>query len=953
MKWFTRTLIAWLGLALLSPQVARAQDTSLSGIVTDSTDARLPGVTVTALHVDTGNTFAGVTDVTGQYQISGMRTGVYRVTAELQGFRPVTQDKVELLVGQRAVVNIRMTLSSLEESVTVTADAPLVDVSQSKLGGNVDARQVQELPVNGRNWMQLTMLTPGSRTNTVGDSPTLATSAGSFQLNLDGQQVTQLIAQTGYGQPRFSRDAMSEFQFITSRFDATQGRSSGAQVNAVTKSGTNNYSGTLSGYFRSDNFNAADFIVHRVLPYSDQQVSGTTGGPIVKNVAHFFAYYEGERNPQSFTFTSPYPAFNIAPLVGTSTQKLGGGRLDVQLKQSMHLMARTNGWLGNLPYDPSFCGGATLHPSRCSYLNRKSGNAFVSLTQTLGARGFNEIKVGWSHIASDQGGIVPNAPQINLSGYSVGPTSYMPLKLWQNTPHLRDDFTWIIDAWGRHDLKLGGEFLNLHTDVLWSIFRYGQIDAIVGRPSADQLNAIFPVWDNPSTWNINALSPFTLNYHKSVGNYFFKENQTDFGTWAQDNWQVTPRLTLNLGVRYDAMLGSLAEDLIVPPFRPVAEGHDLNNFVPRTGFALTLPDQKTVVRGGWGKYFAGLTDQWRQHTIINQIAAVPEATNTGRANFLLDPYNGLTPTYDSVIAPGSPYRREIAQGTVTSPNVRTPYSYQASAGVQRQIGQDMSFQADYVWTGERNRENSRQINLTYDAVTGINKPFTDISTRPFPVWGSVSMRFADGRSNYNALETAFSKRFSHHWQGSATYTLSSYKDLDPVRLLPGCQYLMSAPGVCNVPVPTRVEYGGGDYGYAVGDQRHRAVFNAIWELPYGFQASGLYFYGSGARFATTYGTDQRNSASSSPRVRPNGTIVPRNDFVGHPLHRVDLRFLRHFPLGGKARVDGIIELFNVFNHANYGSYVTSENNAAYGQPVQNVALEYQPRMMQLGFRVAF
>lgn len=927
-----------------------AQDTSIAGTVTDATEARMPGVTVTALHVQTGNTFIGVSDATGQFVVAGLRTGVYKVTAELQGFRPVAQDNVEILVGQRAVVNFRMVLSTVEESVTVTGTTPLVDVSQSKLGGNVDTRQVQELPVNGRNWMQLTMLTPGSRTNAVGDSPTLATSAGSFQLNLDGQQVTQLIAQTGYGQPRFSRDAMAEFQFVTSRFDATQGRSSGAQVNAVTKSGTNSFSGTLSGYFRSDKFNAEDFIVKRVLPYSDQQVSGTFGGPIKLNQAHFFGYFEGERNPQSFTFTSPYPAFNIPPLVGTNTQRLAGARTDFQLKPSMHLMARANGWIGKLPYDPTFCGGATFHPSRCSYLNRESGNAFISLTQTLGARAFNEVKGGWSHISSDQAGIVPFTPQIVLSGYSIGQTSYMPLRLWQNTPHIRDDFSLVLDGAGRHELKIGGEFLNLHTDVIWSMFLYGQIDAILGRPSVDALQAMFPVWNDPSTWNLNALSPLTLNYHKGYGSFFFKENQTDWGTWIQDDWQVTRRLTLNLGLRYDVMLGSLAEDLVVAPFRPEPEGHDLNNVAPRTGFAFTLND-KTVIRGGWGKYYAGLTDQWRQHTIINQIAAVPEATNNGRGNFLLDPYNGQLPTYDSVVAPNSPYRREIAQGTITSPNVRTPYSFQASAGVQRQLRSDMSLQADYVWTGERNRENSRQINLTYDAATGINKPFTAISTRPYPIWGSVSMRFADGRSNYHALETAFTKRFSNRWQASATYTLSAYKDLDPVRLLPGCDYLMSAPGVCNVAVPIRPEYGG-EYSYAVGDQRHRAVFNGIWELPYSFQLSGLYFYGSGARFPTTYGTDQRNSASSSPRVRPNGTIVPRNSLVGKPLHRADMRLLRHFK-AGTLKVDGILELFNVFNHANYGSYVTSENSTAYGQPVQNVAVEYQPRMMQLGFRVVF
>jgi len=238
-----RTIVLWATFVTLIaiPLRVDAQEVSLAGAVIDTTDARLPGVSITALHVDTGNTFVGISDPSGQYQISGLRTGIYKMTAELQGFRSVTQENIELLVGQRAVVNFKMALSAMAETVLVTAESPLVDISRSKLGGNVDTRQVQELPVNGRNWMQLTMLTPGSRTNTVGDSPTLATSAGSFQLNLDGQQVTQLIAQTGYGQPRFSRDAMQEFQFVTSRFDATQGRSSGAQVNAVTKSGTNIY----------------------------------------------------------------------------------------------------------------------------------------------------------------------------------------------------------------------------------------------------------------------------------------------------------------------------------------------------------------------------------------------------------------------------------------------------------------------------------------------------------------------------------------------------------------------------------------------------------------------------------------------------------------------------------------------------------------------------------------
>jgi hypothetical protein len=134
---------------------------------------------------------------------------------------------------------------------------------------------------------------------------------------------------------------------------------------------------------------------------------------------------------------------------------------------------------------------------------------------------------------------------------------------------------------------------------------------------------------------------------------------------------------------------------------------------------------------------------------------------------------------------------------------------------------------------------------------------------------------------------------------------------------------------------------------ATTDQRHRAVFNGIWDVGYGFQLSGLYFYGSGQRFATTYGGGDRT------RLRPDGSIVPRNPFVGLPIHKVDARIQRRFGLGGRRGVDGILEVYNLFNHANYGSYTLAESNASYGKPIQNIGLAYQPRMVQLGFRIAF
>jgi len=148
---------------------------------------------------------------------------------------------------------------------------------------------------------------------------------------------------------------------------------------------------------------------------------------------------------------------------------------------------------------------------------------------------------------------------------------------------------------------------------------------------------------------------------------------------------------------------------------------------------------------------------------------------------------------------------------------------------------------------------------------------------------------------------------------------------------------------------------GSEYTLATSDQRHRAVLNGIWDAGYGLQLSGIYFYGSGRRYGNSYGGDLRDSGGggSSARLRPDGTIVPRNTLVGRPIHRVDLRVQRHFPIAGNHGIDGIVEMFNLFNHENFGSYTTQESNRNYGNPAFNSAVAYQPRMLQLGFRLTF
>src|ERR1051325_8983807 len=307
---------------VLAPLAAFAQEATLSGTISDSTGGVLPGVTVTATHVATGNTFVAVTDERGGYRMP-VRVGVHKVSAELTGFGTVTRE-IDLLVNQTAVINLQLAPSTLQESVTVTGEAPLIDTSQSSLGANIDPKQMSELPVNGRNFMDLTLLAPGSRQNAVAETPINSSSVNiTFQLNLDGQQVTNQVA-LSFGQPRYSRDSIGEFEFVTNRFDASQGRSSGVQVNAITKSGTNTPTGTFSGYFRDSKFNGKDPVAGVVLPYQDQQISTTFGGPIIKDRIHYFLNYEFEREPQTYVYNTPYPKFNTT-LSGARRQDTEAG----------------------------------------------------------------------------------------------------------------------------------------------------------------------------------------------------------------------------------------------------------------------------------------------------------------------------------------------------------------------------------------------------------------------------------------------------------------------------------------------------------------------------------------------------------------------------------------------------------------------------------------------------
>src|SRR5882762_10021003 len=456
--------------ALLAlPVAGYAQEATINGMVIDFTGGVLPGVTVTAVHEASGNTFEAVTDQRGIFRVLA-RAGVYRITAMLPGFATVTRTGLELLVGQQAVVNLQLALSTVQESVSVTGEAPLISTTTSSIGGNVDPRQTQELPVNGRDWLALSTLAPGMRANATDLGPTTGERNGNreFQLNMDGQEVS--VAQGGNrGQPRFSRDAIAEFQFLASRFDATQGRSTGLQVNAITKSGSNISSGSFSGYFRDDAFNAADFLAGSVLPYSNQQLSATYGGPILRDRLHYFANYEYEREPGTQTFNTPYPSFNIQ-LTGTRRTDMAGLRLDYQFSPRMRLMTRGNVFNYTNPYEAQQTGQQVGgHPAGTESFTRHSDELFATLTQVLGNGLVNEIRGGFNGHVYQTGnytlrpdhpqaanGITYGHPRITFRGFQFVGNRRTPQNSSAKVYQLRDDMTLSFNSRGRHDVKLGG-----------------------------------------------------------------------------------------------------------------------------------------------------------------------------------------------------------------------------------------------------------------------------------------------------------------------------------------------------------------------------------------------------------------------------------------------------------------------------------------------------------------
>jgi hypothetical protein len=272
----------------------------------------------------------------------------------------------------------------------------------------------------------------------------------------------------------------------------------------------------------------------------------------------------------------------------------------------------------------------------------------------------------------------------------------------------------------------------------------------------------------------------------------------------------------------------------------------------------------------------------------------------------------------------------------------------------------MAVDADYVFVATRHATYSLDVNLAYNPATGYNYAFGDRTRKPYASsgWDSVAMSLTEADDNYQALQMSLTKRMSSNWQASATYSLSGQEGFQRAPIAPGCSqpFTVTSSGgfACDVPFtlhPALVEE-----WYDMGAQHHRLTFNGIWQLPYAFQVSGLYIFGDNGLATPITGLDVLATGSTTlggtTRVRQNGTLIERNSFDRDSLSRLDMRLQRRFTFG-RVSLDGMMEVFNLFNRANYGTWVENESNARFGQPSDNPNIAFKPRVLQFGFRTAF
>ncbi len=887
-------------------QIAQGE---LRGTVVDESGGVLPGVTVTATHVETGTSRTTTTGANGDYLMPAMPLGTYKVTAELSGFSTIVREGFRLGVGEAISINFSMKVAQVQETLTVTGEAPLIDTKKSDLTGSVDPEQVQQLPLNGRNWLDLVSMVPGAR-GVLGDIRAGASGNDAARYQMDGLNVTG--QGTGGETQTYSQEVVGEVQVLTNRYDAEYGRVTGAVINAVTKAGSNAYHGSGYYYLRDDKMDATNWLTRTVTPLHQDQPGLTAGGPIVHDKMFFFGGYEHQASDvtnRPTTGNSRYDVNVDAP----QSRHLINARIDDQINNNHRLFFRTDPFH---EYRASEGVGGRNTATAGDNYNAAQVDGVVGETWVVNSRLVNEVRAGEFYFHKELEAIAA-IPRLSFPSAIFGPASNNPQWWREQIFQANDTVSYLLPtSHGDHHMKAGFQYQRSYYQGELPSASYGQ----------------FNFSKNPTNFADPSTYPAPTSYSISIGDFHYNYVNPAYGAFYQDDWSLTSRLTLNLGLRYDLEPSVTNPGYEVPAVESGTRSVPYTNFAPRVGFAYDVRgDGKSVIRGGVGRYYGNI--------LLN--IPMNEVRNRNRQAQLTI----LNPSFTNPLGGAETLDQLLAQPrglVIMSNDYNAPRQDQVSIGLAQEVGPRFAVHADFVHLNGHFLPMSVSTNFFENTTLAVPINPT-VAGRPYPQYQNITDYESVGTSRYDAVQIGATQRRTANgrveFQGS--YTLSWTKDSTDANRF----------GTVNNPFNI-----GNEYAVAANDQRHRFVGNVTGYLPFGIDASAILFVGSPEPINIVTSLDPFGLGITTGRwLDAQGDVLPKNGALAQWTKKVDLRLVKEFPLLGRARVQGMLDIFNVFNTPNYDptTYGAVYGTATYLQPAYSSNLFYQPRMLQIGARITY
>ena len=968
-----------LGVAALAGSPAYAQQTTgnITGRIVDSQGAAVPGVTVTGKNTQTGFTRVDVSDSEGVYRLNALPVGTYDLQAELQGFSKVENKGVTINVGQSLDIGLTMKVANMSETVTVTGESPLIETRSSSVGGVVDVARIENLPLNGRQFANLAATIPGVGLGFHSDP----TKSSQYSPQVNGGNGRNVNYQIDGGDnnddtvggllQNFPLEAIQEFNFVTQRFKAEYGRSNGGVMNIVTKSGTNNYSGSAFSLFRDKSLNAITHSEKEAnspkADYRRYQFGGSFGGPILENRAFYFAAFERTQQDtnQQVDTRGLFPdqdGVYQTPIRET----LFNVKQTTTLNSAQYLAVRYGRNSNTQPY------GAALRAAPSNWST--STNTFNSINANhnwvLGGSRLNEFIFQYANFANSIPLSSPDPFELFPNTVTIGANPNTPQATEQTKWQFRDDFSWSVTGMGGigHDMKAGVNFIN--EPHLFATFNSGVDDYAYTHLTDERSGPIQTITRNGGVGDVNI--PFK-----------------QYAAYVQDDWRVSNRLTLNLGLRYDLVKGVQIDQSQNPNFIALqaagAAGRfagipgmedfgkspkdDTNNLQPRVGFAYDIKgDGRDVVRGGWGVY------QDFGYTNANVLFPAIDASGQGHgAIFSINKPAGILKPDGTFFRVGDPISSIASQneadptrlplfGQVVSPRIQQPYTRQTNIGLSHQLGSSMALTADYVHIDGRDLNVRFRYNYL-DPATGLRR-LAGLDIRP----NTQAFRAAisGATSSYDALILGARRRMANGIDFSVSYTLAKAEsDIGAASDELDANYIQDV-------MNPFADVQHGPSGRT--DARHRVSASAVVQVPWGIQVSPFFVFRSALPIFTFEGVDRNGDGNNNDITarayqydglgrapKEIGDCKTVNCSRGASTAQMNLRVSKSFPLGGRARVEAIGEVFNVLNALNPAFPQTSQRlaggvqRAAFMQPTAFAGDFRQPeqRVGQVGFRFTF